>query len=252
MTATIDSVDTDRGTTRPRPHLADAASIVTFGHLMWLAWTWLAATLIYAVVIACVARWGSVDQSLWQSVAAGWQRWVVFAAGVTTTTTFLRMLLRNGATRSLVSSASTVSMAVIGVLAGLWITAGYAVEKVVYERYGWTQGLNSDAVFEWSDTWRVALESPLVLFAYFVSGWLVGAAFYRYGVAGGLILLVPSLAPAALFELFTSKDFGGVDIDALPSAFDRPNLALTACVGAIVVAGSVWIARRVTRKIPLR
>ena len=190
----------------PRPHgagrsgrgrpLADAGGrSSTFGHLAWLAWTWVVASVAYAIVIVGVARWGTVDQSLWQSVAAGWQRYVVFGAGVTTTTTFLRMLVRNGVDAArCCRSASTVTMAIIGIVAGLWITAGYAIEKADLRPLRLGPG---DSTATPCSNGRTcggsALETPLVLAAYFVSGWLVGAGFYRFGVAGGLALLLPAV-----------------------------------------------------------
>ena len=55
-----------------------------------------------------------------------------------------------------------------------------------------------------------------MLAVFFVSGWLVGVGFYRFGVVGGLLLLLPSLIPAALSELITTRDFGGLDLDVIP------------------------------------
>ena len=100
-----------RRTDRPhaeRPTLTTTTGMLTFGHLAWLFWTWVVRRSCLRRRHHGVARWGIVDQSLWQSVAAGWQRYVVFGAGVTTTTTFLRMLVRNGVTAGPSSSASTV------------------------------------------------------------------------------------------------------------------------------------------------
>ena len=106
-------------------------------------------------------------------------------------------------------------------------------------------------MFEWSDLWRVAVETPLVLVAYFISGWIVGAGFYRFGIAGGIALTLPGLVPAALAELFASKDFGGIDIDTTAGWLSRPHLAVTALTGLAVVAASAWVARRVTRALAL-
>jgi hypothetical protein len=234
-----------------KPRLAESSAIVTIGHLMWLGCTWGVAALAYTVVIVCVSIWGEVDVSLWQSVFAGWQRFVVAAAGFTTITTFLRIFVRNGATRRMLSSASLAAMTVVSILGGALITAGWAIEKLVYDANGWTQTMNSDAVFDWSDLWRAAIESPIVLAAFFLSGWLISAAFYRFGVAGGIALLLPCAVPALFSELVTSKDFGGVDIDVLPE-FGSTALAVTAISGLALIAVTAAVARRVTVAMALR
>ena len=112
-----------------KPALSQASFIVTFGTLLWLGWTWLVAAVVYGIVLTSVVIWGEIDVSLFQSVFAGWQRWLVFAAGITMTTTFLRMLVRNGATRALVSSASTVAMALIAAIGTAIIAAGWVIDR---------------------------------------------------------------------------------------------------------------------------
>jgi len=231
-----------------RATLTPSAEILLFGHLAWLGFVWLTATVIYAVVVVCVARWGSVDESLWQSVVAGWQRYVIFGAGVTIATTFMRMLVRNGVTRRTLSTAATVAMAAIAGIVAIWNMAGFAVERVVYDANGWPQALRSDAVFAWGDLPRVAVDSALVVAAYYAAGWLVGMCFYRWGVVGGLVRLLPALVPAALMELLVSPDFGGIDVDVLTSWRDRPPVIVTLLAGAALLAAAVWIAGRVTRE----
>jgi hypothetical protein len=249
-----DAPATSTSTTTPTTSstLTPAAQIVTFGHLAWLGYIWLGASVVYAMVLFAVDRWGSVDESLWPSVAAAWQRYVIFGAGVTIMTTFLRMLVRNGVTRRTVSGAATIAMGAIAVIVGLWTMAGYAVERAVYDANGWTQGLRSDAVFAWGDLPRAGIDSALVVAAYYAVGWIVGACFYRWGVLGGLLRLLPALVPAALMELVVSPDFGGMDIDALGSWRDRPNRLVTLAAGGAVLAATVWVARRLTREAALR
>jgi hypothetical protein len=246
--------------TRPSPRsgppttatLTPSTHVLLFGHLAWLGFVWLAATVVYAVVVSCVARWGSLDESLWPSVAGGWQRYVIFSAGVTIATTFLRMLVRNGVTRRTLSTAATITMAVIAVFVGLWNVAGMAVERVVYDANGWSQALHSDAVLQWGDLPRVGIDSALVVAAYYACGWIVGMCFYRWGVVGGLLRLLPALVPAALMELVVSPDFGGMDVDVLASWRDRPPVLLTLVAGAALLAATVWIARRITREASIR
>lgn len=231
--------------------LTPAAQIMVFGHLAWLGFVWLAASVVYAIVLFAVARWGTVDQSLWPSVAAGWQRYLIFGAGVTVMTTFLRMLVRNGVTRRTVSAAAAIAMGVIaGIVAG-WTMAGYAIERAVYDANGWPQTLRSDAVFAWGDLPRVGVDTVLVIAAYYAAGWIVGACFYRWGLVGGLVRLLPALLPAAAMELVVSPDFGGMDIDVMASWRDRPHLLVTIAAGGALLAATVWVAGRLTRETTL-
>jgi hypothetical protein len=229
-----------------RRTLSEAAQILTFGNLAWLGLVWLAVTVVYAGVVACVARWGSIEESLWQSVVAGWQRYVIFGAGVTIATTFMRMLVRNGVTRRTLSGAAAIAMGVIGVAVALWNVAGYAVEHVVYDANGWPQTLRSDTEFEWGDLPRAAIDSGLVAAAYYAVGWIVGICFYRWRFAGGMLRLLPALVPAALMELLVSPDFGGIDIDVLTTWRERPPVLVTLVLGGVLLAGIVWVARRLT------
>jgi hypothetical protein len=235
-----------------RPALSDAASIITLGQLAWLAWVWLTVTVIYGIVLAAVARWGEVDESLWQSIVAGWQRWLLFSCGVVAMTMFMRMLVRNGATRALFSSAVAVAMAVIAACSTALVTAGFAVERLVYDRYDWPQEVGTGTLLEWSDLSRVAIEFTIAGLAYFVSGWLVGAGFCRFGPAGGVAFILPSLIPVGLCELTLSTDFSGAYDDSLRAWSDRPHLLVVTVVGTAIVLAGAWTARRITHATPVR
>lgn len=206
-----------------RRRAVEAFWIVFLGTVAWLAYVWVAATVIYAIVIAGVARWGSIDQSLWLSVASNWQRYLVFAAGVTVTTTFLRMLVRNGATRRLLSIGAAATMAGLAVTLAAWNMAGLAVEKVLYDANDWPQALRSDTVFTWGDLPRAGLDSALIVAAYFAAGWIVGVCYTRWGSVGGTVRLLP----AAAMEFLVTPDFGGADIGVLAGWRGDPHLAVT-------------------------
>lgn len=230
----------------------EASQIVLFGTVAWIGWVWVAATVAYAIVIASIARWGSVDQALWRSVASGWQRYVVFAAGVTVTTTFLRMLIRNGATRRLLSIGAVVTMAGVAVALSAWNVAGYAVEKAVFDDRGWSQEIADGRVFEWGDIPRLVVDFGLVIAAYFVAGWIVGCCYVRWGAAVGTLLLPVAVLPAAAVELVVSPELAGMDVDVVRDWLSAPHAAVSASVGAAVVLLSVVVADRIMRDTPLR
>lgn len=234
-----------------RGRTGEASGIVFFGTVAWIAYIWLLTTIAYAIVIFSVGRWGSVETTLWQPVASNWQRYVVFGAGVTISTTFLRMLVRNGATRRMLSVGATVTMTALAAILAMWNVAGYTVEKWIYDANGWPQGLRSDDLFAWSDLPRVALDSGLIIAAYFVSGWIVGIGYHRWGPFGGTLRLLPGLVPAVATELLVDPDFGGMQLDVVTDWLPKPGLAVTAVAGGAVLVAAVIAARRLTRNASL-
>lgn len=91
--------------------LASTAAITSLGTLAWLAWVWVLTLAVFAVVLTVVVvRGGDFDQSLWQGLGAGWQRWVVAAAGATMVPVFAPMLVTNCVTRARLSASASVAM----------------------------------------------------------------------------------------------------------------------------------------------
>src|SRR5690606_20540717 len=105
---------TDDGTTVERSpvDLGTAASVTTFGTLIWLGPLLGVVAVVYAVVVTCVSIWGEVDTSLWSGIAAGWQRWPVGVSGFLMIAVSSRMFVENGVTRRRLGEAATVSMLV--------------------------------------------------------------------------------------------------------------------------------------------
>jgi hypothetical protein len=242
------AVSTPVPRTRARPDLEDTTRIVLHGQRLWLPYAWLAGTLLNVALLIGVGRWGTVEDSMWEA-GANWQRYILFAAGVVTMTTFLPLLVRNGATRGLLSSATTVTMAAVTAFLGLWNVAGYAVEALVYHRNGWPQTLPTGRQFEWGDLPNVFVSSSLLVAAYYVSGWLVANGFVRRGAAGGLLRLIPGLLPAAAMEFVVSPDFGGAGRSLWVSW--RGHVLPMLAIGLAILAVAVAVARRLTRETPV-
>ena len=236
----------------PRRRAGESAQIVVFGTVAWLGYVWLAATIVYAIVLACVVRWGSLDTSLWRPLASGWQQYVVLAAGVTVSTTFLRMLVRNGATRRMLSIAATVTMSAIAAALAIWNMAGFAIEKVVYDANDWPQTLPTDAVIGWNDLPRIALDNALVVAVYYSTGWIIGCCYTRWGALAGTALLLPAVVPAAAMEFLVTPGFAVVNIDVIASWRPHPHPVVTIVAGGALLAASVYVAHRLTRGAPVR
>lgn len=253
MTASMRTTTSNPARIDSRARRANETSqIVLFGTAAWIGWVWVAATVAYAIVIASIARWGSVDQALWRPVASGWQRYIVFAAGVTVTTTFLRMLVRNGVTRRLLSIGAVATMVCLSVALSAWNVAGYAVEKAIFDDRGWPQQIADGRVFEWGDIPRLAVDFGLVIAAYYVAGWIVGCCYVRWGPVVGTVLLPLAILPAAAVELVVSPDLAGMDVDVVRDRLDATHAAVSVTVGLVVLLVALAVADRIMRETPLR
>jgi hypothetical protein len=223
------------------PALSTTAAITTLGHLGWLGWVWLAVALLYGVAMVPISIFAELDgNSIWQDAVAGWQQWLVFAAGITTVPTFAKLMITNGVTRAQLSKSSIIAMVSLGVIGGAYIAAGLAAEGLLYEANDWTRELRSGAAAPgFSTIVGIGADSVLVLCAYFVAGWLCVAGIYRLGWVLGALFAPVAIVPAAFAELVLRVD-AGTRIDVLDDmAPDLPAAVWMLAVVAVVAVASL-------------
>lgn len=230
------------------PPLATTSFVVTGGHLRWLGWTWAITAVIFAVVMALVVRYdGVLEDSLWQDAGASWQRYVIFAAGVTTCPSFLAMFVSNGVTRSQLSASSTVSMILVAAAGTVVVVIGFIAEHLVFGAVGWNHVLeDSGEISIGAELALLALRYAVLFSMWFSAGWLIGTGFYRYGFVGGVVLIVPFAIPVVLCELLVGQAAASISIGALNDLVQTPAvLGLLVGIGLIVM--NATIARAFTR-----
>jgi hypothetical protein len=239
---------------KPRPpSITTTSFVVSGGHLSWLGWTWLVTAVIFVIVMATIIRVGGhLDSSLWESAAASWQRYVIFAAGVTTLPSFLAIFVGNGVTRAQLSASSTVSMVAIAVAGSAFAIAGFVVEAAMFDAAGWTQAMDNGYPAESAgDLVVLALRYAVIFAMWFSAGWLIGAGFYRYGSFGGLGLIIPFALPVLLCELVVGQAAASINVDVLNDHVQTPA-ALGLLIGVGLVAMNATIARAFTRGAAVR
>lgn len=240
------------------PSLSTTAQLTTAIHLYWLKYVWMLALVVLAVIlIVASVRDATLDDSVWDQIGVGVLRWVIFAAGVTTLSSFAPMFLGNGVTRGQLASSSIVSMAVVSAIGAAVVALGYVIERIVYPRAGWELILRDAETPLDAGTIASRSISMAVLFAaYFVSGWLIGAAFYRYGSNVGLLLIVPSAIPLLVVDLLLAGPtnmIGGIDaIQRRLGPVDDVALPVALPLSAVIVVVACVAARRATQAVPLR
>lgn len=235
-----------------RASLATTASIVVFGHLSWLGWLWgVILVLLPAVILVIAMAGGELSSSLWASAGIGWQRWVLFAAGVVTASSFVRMFVTRGVTRRRVGRSSVAAMLVLSTVGSLVGVVGFVMERALFAWRDWPHEFRSGP-FEASGLPRIALEHGLLMCIYFLAGWLVGAAFVRLGNRAAIVTIPVCLVPPVLVEIVVSQTSEGVNAGYLPALIDDPAIWLTAGVGAAVIAATSFLATSITRTLPVR
>jgi hypothetical protein len=232
------------------PPLSTTAAITTLGHLGWLGWVWLAVASLYGVAMIPISIFGDLDgNSIWQDAVAGWQQWLLFAAGVSTVPTFAKMMITNGVTRAQLSKSSIIAMVAIAVVGATFIAAGHVAEGLVYDINDWTRELRGgDTAPGFATIVGIGADSVLVLCAYFVTGWLAVAGIYRLGWVLGAMFGVVAFVPAAFSELVLRVD-AGTRFDVLDDvAPDLPAAAwmlATVAVIAVAALGATWMTSEI-------
>jgi hypothetical protein len=239
----------------PAP-LSVSAGITAGGTLYWMGIVW-AVTLVICLLVLVTAGLldAELDDSLWQGLGAGWQRWLVLAAGVTMMPAFGPILITNGATRRRLAESAVVTLALVALGGALVIVAGYVVEDVVFAANGWPHMVDDRSAGGIGFLAAVALEGWVSLAAYFVSGWLIGIGFYRFNNGVAVPLILPSLAPAVAANLLVQSRIGnGGPMDFVFASFDvgRHVPVVLGVMGSLAVTAlACVVAARYTRGVAL-
>lgn len=253
-TATAPSERTDDrpapGSTSPAvAPLSTTAWVPLFGTGMWLAPLWVVVLVGNGIALAAIARWGSIDQSLWMEAGAGWQRWPVGAAGYIVVAVFMPLFVTNGVTRRRLGQSAIVTMVVVAMTGAALITLGFILEGLVFEAEDWPQ-----AVSDGGDTIdAIGLPTVFVAFAlslaaWFAAGWLVACGVHRYGWLGLVPGLIAGLTPVVVTELLVMNRIGSTEFDVL-ERLGTPSLWVGVPTALAVIAVAAFAADRVTKTI---
>jgi hypothetical protein len=236
--------------TRPPgpPPLSVTAAMTTFGSLVWIGLVWAVATVLFACVLGAITLWGELDESLWDQLGAGWQRWLALLAGFTMISEFGRMFVTNGITRAQLARSAAVTLVAIAVLGGVFVTIGYWAEGIVFDGNDWPHRLGDGSTVDGTGALaRLWSENAITLAAFFTSGWLLGATYRSRERDEANLWVLPCLVPAAAAVLLIRGDsfvFGFLD-----RLYLDPPFVLGASVTIAVTLLGVLVATRVTRQI---
>lgn len=223
-----------------------ARALFSRGLAFYLCW-WGGLIVVIGAILTARARYATVDTSTWDWAGTPPQ-FLLLVLGILLPSLFLPRWVSHGITRRAFSFAGGIAVAAMAVTGGAIITVGYAVESAVYDAAGWQRALEDVPMhlFAHRSAWYlIAIQYTLLYSAWTITGWLIGASYYRWGPWRGTLLLLPALLPVAATETIFDP------YSAMLLAWGLPEQAAAIVGLAITVVGSL-AAYGVTRNMPLR
>ncbi|WP_017754056.1 hypothetical protein [Calidifontibacillus oryziterrae] len=173
----------------------------------------------------------------------------MLVCGIISSSAFLRMYIKHGVTRksyfqgALISSIG-LAITIIGITAILTWVISLLKMNLLTEVVLSPLGINS-----WLLT---SISYFIVIMIYFLTGWLIGLGFLRYGGSGGFVSIVIALIIVSLNDLLWAFNTPKPIMGLLNLNIPVPHVAI-AIVGSIVIAViSTIIVHEIVKETPIK
>ena len=173
-------------------------------------WFWAVIVVLEVLALVIAIRFGPVQVSMFQFATHG-ALWFPFSMMIITSAAMVTTHVAQGRTRRSFIQAALVTAVSVAIGYGVIMTAGLALEGVLYDAMGWTQASISEAVA--ADIAGTAPMTPwhdpvgVTLLTYItrtgggtIAGLLVGVTYYRFGAWRGTALLLLTALPALVAQ----------------------------------------------------
>lgn len=223
-----------------------------------LPMVWAGFLVAVAAVVALVAifRADGIEVSGWEQ-ATRITRWYVGAIGGYFTAVYLPLYVTHGVTRREFTAQLPALVVAFVAMYAVVMTVGFGIESVAYRIFDWPQVLTDQHLFDrLSQVGLVLLEFVLTGLVWTVAGAVLGAAFYRNGLLGGVLVPV-AVAMVWLTEAATGTGYlgpFGAAFDAAPSWLTglRAAPVWATAVAIVVAAAGLGLVHVLTRTMPIR
>lgn len=211
-------------------------------------WFWAVILALEVIALLIAAQFGSVEVSMFQFATHG-ALWFPFSIMIITSTAVVTTHVAQGRTRRSFIQATLLTMVALALAYGVLMTAGLALEGLVYEAMGWTQAHIADVTS--TSTPRTPWQEPLgiTLLTYVtrtgggaMAGLLVGVAYYRFGGWRGTGLVLVTALPALAAQESISGFF---------SEFVDDPLLVSGVVPLALIAAAAFAYYLLTRHLPI-
>ncbi|MEX0762113.1 MAG: hypothetical protein WD208_10005 [Dehalococcoidia bacterium] len=209
-----------------------------------------------ASLIVGVAIFRGISVSGWEQAATQVPRWYVLFIGVHFGYSVLPIHVAHGKTRRSVAQLIGKFLIAFSAFGALLMVLGFVLEAGLYQLAGWPQALSLSHLFTSpGELHLVLIEYWLRFLVWGAAGALLGAAFYRDGGLGGIVI-PPVILLMAVAEMALSPadwwPFGSVPPfmeDLGLGVLPLPVSMVVPLLGALLIGGLGWL---VIRDVPLR
>lgn len=220
--------------------------------LPWCAGFAAALAGIVVVVATLIGIDGGLTTSAWNIGAASTTKWFIGSLGFVLLPGHLRFYVAHGVTRRQFLGGSLILGLATAAGFALLILAGFGVERLVYGAAGLMDGLTEPYPVDSAGTAiAVLVRAFLIYAAYICSGWLVAAAFYRYGTYGGMALIIPSAIPAVGAEVAFGSEWSAVG-RVVNIAGQELSFGVSALLTLVLVVAGCTVVYRLGRSVAIR
>jgi hypothetical protein len=217
------------------------ARLLGRGHLKILLGFWAVMLVGWAGTVTTVETLGDMRTSMWWWFTRTTPKYFVLVLGILAGSVYLPRFIAYGITRRDVRVGAGAVLAVVALAFAALVLVGFGIEYGVYSNTGILGRLYDPyPISSVGDAVGIGVRTTLLCLIYPVTGWVLGAGYYRLGLWRGSLVLIPGIAPLFLAE-------AALDADRLASRFVLGTAAAAACVLAAAVLGHF-----LTRDMPVR
>ncbi|PRX98720.1 hypothetical protein [Allonocardiopsis opalescens] len=215
--------------------------------LWWLGVVALVAAALWTA--AGLVDLGEFDGSVWEPIAVS-LRYAPLVAGILMAGVQLPLHVLHGVARGRFFTGA--ALAGLAVCAGVtvFVVLGFAAEHLVYGAQGRPHVLDQPfplSAYQRPDDYPAIAAVTLAAFAaHYVSGWLIGLGYLRFGPLRATLFIAPAALPMVVTESSAASGWLGIGVN-VALADGRPLLpgGLLTCA-AVIAAGTaaVWLLNR--------
>ena len=175
------------------------ARLLGRGHLKILVGFWAVMLVGWAGTVAAVETFVGLKTSTWWWFIRSAPKYFLLVLGILAAAVYLPRFVAYGITRRDARVGTGALAGVVALAFGALVLVGFGIELVVFSVTGIADRLTDPyPISSVGDAVGIAVRTILLCLVYPVTGWVLGAGYYRLGVWRGSLLLSPGIAPVFL------------------------------------------------------